>query len=156
MKKTISTIITILFLTIMTGFAQTSAVTINPSGSVINPQKITFPQGIAGNGSGLTNLNIIITNDSSYGSNVWTTNGSGVLVLHMFTGGGGGSGNGLTGTNVANSGNLQSGNTNGTVGMVPVFTGVGGAWTAQTPAGGSAPTFSSQFNYNGGSGTNII
>ena len=61
-----------------------------------------------------------------------------------------------TGTNVANSGNLQSGGTNGTVGMVPVFTGVGGAWTAQTPAGGSAPTFSSQFNYNGGSGTNII
>jgi hypothetical protein len=66
-----------------------------------------------------------------------------------------GSGNTLTGTNQANSGNLQSGNTNGTAGMVPVFTGVGGAWKAQTPSGGVTPTFSSQFGYNGGSGTNI-
>lgn len=47
-----------------------------------------------------------------------------------------GSGNALTGTNQANSGNLQSGGTNGAAGMVPTFTGAGGTWTAQTPSGG--------------------
>jgi hypothetical protein len=64
------------------------------------------------------------------------SNANGTIVSGLFIG----SANGLTGTNVANSGNLQSGGTNPPSGMVPTFTGTGGAWTAQTPSGGGGGT----------------
>jgi hypothetical protein len=73
---------------------------------------------------------------SPAGTNAFALQGAspsfGTVTASSFSG----SGNALTGTNQANSGNLQSGGTNGAAGMVPTFTGAGGTWTAQTPSGG--------------------
>jgi hypothetical protein len=128
------------------------SVTNLPSGQELtNPvayEGLNFQTGISSlsgsfqyldSGGTLTATNLVTwPNGKVTGSNAVFTNlaVSGSATASTFIG----SANALTGTNVANSGNLQSGGTNPPSGMVPTFTGTGGAWTAQTPSGGGGGT----------------
>ena len=111
----------------------------------------SYGNSISTSPSGTPALNILGFTDA-FGDNITLEGGVFALSSGAIYKG---TGDGLTGTNVANSGNLQSGGTNGAAGMVPVFTGVGGAWTAQSIAGASQTPWLSLINGAGNTLSNV-